>query len=170
MNDTKTKLSIFDFDGTLIDTALPDKGKLDYERITGKKWPYEGWWGKAESLDTTVFKSPIIKPVIDDYNREKQYDTTVMIMMTGRMVKLKDSVKKILDDKALYFDEYIYNTGGATLDAKLKSLDMLLLKYPSVKIVEMWEDRLEHIKSFEDWGKNHPELYFKINLVEGNHH
>lgn len=90
--------------------------------------------------------------------------------MTGRMIKLQNEVKAILDKKGLTFDKYIYNRGGGTLEAKIKSLDDLIRAYPSVKFVEMWDDRTEHIPSFEEWGKQHPDLEFRINLVPGNHH
>lgn len=165
-----TKLSIFDFDGTLVDTPLPDTGRTEYETKTGKKWPHEGWWGRSESLDQTVFEMPIIKNVVDAYAREKVNPSTLTVMMTGRMVKLQNDVKAILDKKGLVFDKYIYNRGGNTLDAKLKSLDDMIKVYPNVKSVEMWDDRLEHIPSFEKWGKEHPELEFKMNIVPGSHH
>ncbi len=35
-----TKLSIFDFDGTLIMSPLPDTGKIEYEKKTGHPWPH----------------------------------------------------------------------------------------------------------------------------------
>lgn len=170
LNQPIIKLSVMDFDGTLIDTALPDKGKIEYETKTGKKWPYEGWWGRAESLDMNVFDMPVIKSVVDAYNREKTSPSTLMVMMTGRMIKLQNEVKAILDKNGLTFDKYIYNRGGSTLEAKIKSLDDLIRAYPSVKFVEMWDDRILHIPEFEAWGKAHPELEFKINLVPGNHH
>ena len=33
-----TKFRVWDFDGTLIDTPLPDKGKITYQDKTGKIW------------------------------------------------------------------------------------------------------------------------------------
>ncbi len=48
--DKITNISIFDFDGTLIDTMTPEQGKKIYKEKTGKEWKYKGWWGKIESL------------------------------------------------------------------------------------------------------------------------
>jgi hypothetical protein len=50
----------------------------------------------------------------------------------------------------------------------------MLDELPNVRYIEMWDDRTEHIKPFEDWGN---ELVssgrldgFKVNHVIGNHH
>lgn len=169
----KNKLSVFDFDGTLIDTPLPDAGRITYEKKTGQPWPHKGWWGQADSLDTSVFEMPVIKSVGDDYNTEKTNANTVMVLLTGRMAKLGSLVKKVLDEKGLTFDEYHYNTGGSTDDFKIKTLTKLVEKYPNCE-VEMWEDRMEHIPLFEQWGKSMvlegKITDFKINVVFSGHH
>ena len=165
-----TKIDVMDFDGTLVDSPTPDKGKPAYFAKTGKPWPFEGWWSKPLSLDQSIFDMPVIQSVVNDYNRDSLNPEILMVMMTGRMSRLSNEVKSILDSKGLTFDEYVYNHGGSTIDSKIKSLGQLLVKYPNVDSVEIWEDRQEHIPAFEAWGKAHPELKFKINLVAGNHH
>jgi HAD domain family 1 in Swiss Army Knife RNA repair proteins len=149
----KTKLSVFDFDNTLIATPLPDSGKIAYEEKTGKSWPHKGWWGQADSLDMNVFDIQPNPDVVSDFKKEKSSDTTLTVMLTGRLKKLSNFVKAILDKHNLTFDEYHFNNGGRTDEEKLKTLDELLDKYPSIKIVEQWDDRLSHIPKFEAWGK-----------------
>ena len=169
-----TKLAIWDFDGTLVDTPLPLQGKALYKEKTGNDWPFSGWWGQKLSLDMNVFDMPVIKSVITDYQKEKTNPNTCMVMLTGRMVKLGDSVKKILDAKKLTFDEYHFNRGGSTDVAKIKTLETLLEKYPNVKDLEMWDDRLEHIPVFQSWGdkllKSGRLNTFNINVVPANRH
>jgi hypothetical protein len=166
---TKTKLSIFDFDGTLIETPLPEEGKLKWGIKKGIPWPYEGYWGRHESLDMDIFDMPTVEDVEIDYNREKAKPDTIMVMLTGRMVKLKDYVKKILDSKGFEFDEYCYNRGGNTDVEKMRTMETLLDKYPNVVELEMWDDRMEHIPTFEQWGKaqcvNGRLKEFSINMV-----
>jgi hypothetical protein len=166
--DKITKLSVFDFDGTLIMTPLPETGRITYEKKTGKPWPHKGWWGQADSLDTSIFEMPVIQSVLSDYKTEKSNPNTLMVLLTGRMVKLGDTVKKVLDENGLTFDEYHYNTGGSTDDFKIKTLNSLVDKYPNCEI-EMWEDRLEHVGLFEQWGKKMSLegkiTDFKINVV-----
>ena len=169
-----TKLSIFDFDGTLIDSPLPDYGKQEYLEKTGSEWPFSGWWGRELSLDQSIFDIQPIPMVISDYNKEKANPNTCTVMLTGRMVKLADAVKKILDSFNLKFDEYHYNRGGSTDVAKMKTMEQLLNKYQTVTSLEMWDDRLEHIPVFQAWGDNLIKSGrlkdFNINVVPTNRH
>ncbi len=164
-----TKLSVFDFDGTLVDTPLPEIGKEEYKEKTGKDWPFSGWWGQPLSLDMDIFDMPTIPMVMSAYKKEKTNPETVMIMLTGRIVKLGDKVREILDKKNLTFDEYHYNKGGSTSVDKIKTLDSLLNKYSNVKTVEMWDDRESHFEIFNKWGdekiKEGRLISFKLNEV-----
>jgi FMN phosphatase YigB (HAD superfamily) len=170
----KTKIKIFDFDGTLVDTPLPETGKVEYQEKTGKQWPYEGWWGRHESLDMEVFEMPTVPMVMDAYKEAKADPNNIVVMLTGRMQKLSQDVKNILDAKGLSFDDYLYNRGGETGDAKMKDMDILLKKYPEADEIEMWDDRIAHIPRFEEWGaKKVAEgrlKKFHINLVPTTHH
>jgi len=169
-----TKLAIWDFDHTLINTPLPEVGMLEYTKKTGKEWPHKGWWSKPESLDDSIFDMPVIESVIADYEREKGDDSTLHVMLTGRMPHLSHLVEKILNDKGLEFHEYHYSTGGATEISKIRTLDALLEKYQDIEAVELWEDRMAHLPIFEAWGKKNCESGrikdFKINLVISDHH
>ena len=169
-----TKISVFDFDGTLIDTPLPEDGKEVYLKKTGTEWPFSGWWGRELSLDQSIFDIQPIPMVISDYNKEKTNQNTCVVMLTGRMIKLADAVKKILDSFNLKFDEYHYNRGGSTDVAKIKTMEQLLSKYQTVTYLEMWDDRLEHIPVFQAWGDNLIKSGrlkdFNINVVPTNRH
>ena len=169
-----TKLSVFDFDGTLVDTPLPDYGKAEYKKKTGEDWPFPGWWGQPLSLNQKIFDMPTIPMVQSAYKKEKSKPNTNVIMLTGRMSKLGDYVKHILDSKGFEFDEYHYNRGGSTEVAKIKTLEDLLSRYPDVQVVEMWDDRDEHIPIFQEWGdekvKSGRLSDFKINHVPQHRH
>jgi hypothetical protein len=147
-----TKLTIWDFDGTLVDTPLPEEGKKIYKQKTGNEWPHAGWWGRADSLDMSIFDMPVIKSVIADYNKEKSNPDTMTVMLTGRMVKLGDLVRKILADKNLTFDEYHFNRGGSTDVAKIKTMEDILRRVNTIKEIHMWDDREKHIPVFQAWG------------------
>ena len=164
----KTKIAVFDFDGTLMATPLPDTGKDLYKKNTGKDWPHKGWFSKPESLCMKSFDINPIKDVLEAYQSEKEKGS-ILVMLTGRMSRLEPHVKAILDAHDMKFEHYLYNTGGDTKDVKLASLDKLLNDYPSVVEVEMWDDRLIHIPFFEEWGKvnclSGRLKDFKINVV-----
>lgn len=169
MDKKITKLAIFDFDGTLIDTPLPEVGKVIYQEKTGKPWPHEGWWGKSDSLDMEIFEMATVADVITDYEKEYADENTAVILLTGRMVKLTEHVMAILKAKELVFDDYHLNRGGATEVAKIKSMEKLLIKYPDVTEMELWDDRLLHVPIFQEFGDkliaDGRITHFKINVV-----
>jgi hypothetical protein len=164
-DNTIQRIAIFDFDGTLVNSPLPDEGKVEYEKKTGKPWPHTGWWSKPESLDSTIFNMSVIPETKSFYEREKSMPNTLMVMMTGRIQKLSGQVEAILNANGLKFDRYIYNRGGATLDSKINSLDMLLSEFPEVKNLVMFDDRIEHINPFKAWASTVDNLDFDITLI-----
>lgn len=168
------RLAVFDLDGTLLDTPLPEIGKVVYETKTGNQWPHLGWWGQPMSLDTEIFEIPVIQHVIEDYLVEKEDPDTMVVMLTGRMVKLTDLVKKILHEKKLTFHEYHFNKGGSTESAKIKTLTKILEEQPTIKDITLWDDREAHIPIFQQWGDEQIESgrveNFKINVVPSERH
>lgn len=174
MSTKITKITIWDFDGTLIDSPLPEFGKKHYEDKTGIKWPYKGWWGRELSLDMDIFDMPVVPQVIEAYHKEKANDTTLMVMLTGRMEIMRPHVIKILDSHDLKFDEYHFNKFGATEIAKMRTMEKLLTKYTEVTEMELWDDRLAHIPIFEAFGQRLVEegrlKDFTINVVPADRH
>jgi hypothetical protein len=169
-----TKLDVFDFDGTLVDTPLPEEGKKIYKQKTGKDWPHAGWWGQPLSLDTSVFDMPTVPSVIADYEKERAKPNTMTVMLTGRMVKLGELVRKILADKNLTFDEYHFNRGGSTDTAKIKTMEDILRRVNTIREIHMWDDREEHIPVFQKWGDDMVEKglldSFNITVVPATRH
>jgi hypothetical protein len=168
------KIKFFDFDGTLVKSPLPETGKIIYQEKTGQEWPHKGWWSQPLSLDMDMFDIPSIQMVIDAYEEHRTCEETCNVMLTGRMEKLNTFVRKILDSKGLEFHEYHYNTGGSTETAKMKTISQLLKKYKYVKEVVMFDDRLEHIPIFQDFGDALVESgrleKFEIIVVPSNNH
>jgi hypothetical protein len=165
-DDKITKISIFDFDGTLINTATPDTGKLIWKEKTGQDWPHIGWWSKKESLDSTVFDNSTISSVVNAYKVESVNPNTLTIMMTGRIPRLSNEVESILTSNGLKFDKYLYNNSSDTLKFKLGKLDSLITQYPNLKVIELWEDREPHVIAFREWGDSHPNIRVKVNQVK----
>jgi len=146
-----TKLALFDFDGTLVDTELPETGKEIWLKKTKKVWPHIGWWGKADSLDTEIFDNKLIPSVKEAYDIIKTESETLSVMLTGRRLALAKEVNKILKMHGLIFDEHHFNTGGATEVCKMRTIDKLLKNYPDVEEISIWEDRIAHVDIFHDF-------------------
>lgn len=174
--DECTKLKIWDFDGTLCDTPLPEDGKPIWEEATGEKWPHIGWWSKVESLDLEIFEHKTLPSVMVDFDKYKDDPECANIMLTGRRAKkpLEEAVKAILDSHGLSFDLYFHNNGAETGDNKMWRMEKLLKEFPNLESIEMWDDRDEHIPRFQEWGDNLVKegklKEFKINHVLGEHH
>ena len=163
--DNITKIAIFDFDGTLVDSPHPDTGKKEWEEKTGEKYPHIGWWSKRESLDTNIFDINPIKDTVMDYLTEYEDPTTLVIMLTGRLSNQSDQVEEILHDKNIIFDEYHYKKASSTLASKFNTIQDLLKRYPNVNFIEMYEDRASHAQEFEEWGRENG-IDIKVNLIE----
>lgn len=164
------KLSVFDFDNTLVKSPEPDFGKKFYKFKTGEDWPHVGWWSQPDSLNARIFDIPIISKTLSIYHKEKSDPNALVVMLTGRIQKLSKYVENILSHYNLKFDKYFYNTGGETLLFKINVLDNLLKQYPHVDSVLLNDDRLEHIPAFEAWGNNHLKSGllkdFDINVIQ----
>jgi YD repeat-containing protein len=159
-----TKISIFDFDGTLMDTPHPEEGKREWEEFTGKKYPHIGWWGKPESLDDAVFDIQPIESTVSDYKKEMSNPNTLVIMLTGRLPHQSEQIEELLALHNINFDEYHYKSNGDTLTSKINTIKSLLHRYPNVTEIEMWEDREPHVLSFEQWGEDN-NINLNVNLV-----
>ncbi|MCK5788377.1 MAG: hypothetical protein KAH32_05235 [Chlamydiia bacterium] len=172
-NGIVTKLCIFDFDGTLIDTELPERGKEIWKEVTNTEWPHIGWWGKKESLDMTVFENPVVPEVGEAYKVDSADPKNYMVMLTGRMAKLHNEVELILRKHNLTFDENIYNTGGDTFGNKVKHLERLLNELPNVTEILMYEDRAPHIEKFNNlfmqWVSEGKIESYNIIKIDTNH-
>jgi FMN phosphatase YigB (HAD superfamily) len=164
------KLSVFDFDGTLVDTPTPVVGKTIWKLKKGEDWPYQGWWGRNESLDMSVFDMPVIEKTIESYREEISKSDTLVIMLTGRTHQNSGHVKSILDSHGLKFHKYLFKRGGDTLIDKVRQLESLLKELPNLEEIEMWDDRTEHIPHFIEWGEKLSPIKFKMNVVPSNHH
>tara|TARA_B110000211_G_C14035483_1_gene534301 strand:- start:529 stop:1623 length:1095 start_codon:yes stop_codon:yes gene_type:complete len=160
-----TKISIFDFDGTLMRTPHPEEGKKEWETFHNEDYPHIGWWSKPESLDDAVFNIEPIESTVDDYIKEKENPNTLVIMLTGRLPHHHDQIVELLLLHNIVFDEYHYKETGDTLGSKLHTIISLLNRYPNVSSIEMWEDREPHATSFEEWGKENG-VIIEVNLVK----
>jgi hypothetical protein len=158
----KTRLAVFDFDGTLVNT--PEKPQA---------WK-GGWWGKDHSLLPPFVprfqelkekgQHLLNQKVVDAYLLSKKCPKTHTVMMTGRHWGLSRTVMNILYGFGLCEEydrhnlleesnQFIFISGGNTLAGKLERLTELFKEFPEVVEVEMWEDRQEHIPHFREHAK-----------------
>ena len=146
------KIAIIDFDGTLFFTPMPEEGKEEYEKVTGKEYPHIGWWSKKESLDTDVFDIPINEDILRKYKECEGDSNCMTILCTGRIEKLKDEIKELFKEHGIDFDRE-YFSKGQTLDWKLKTFGEIYEEYPDAEIT-IYDDRDDHLSHFQKWAEN----------------
>lgn len=160
-------LYCYDFDGTLVHSPTPHEGKQTWKRETGLDWPYNGWWGKSESLDSSVFYVPKNEWVYQRYLESISEEDSYNIMATGRLQKvpgMRDNVEKILNQHNLSFDEVHLNNIGDTFRFKIKLFEDLMKKTKCEHFV-MYDDRHEHLVKFNHWAKNHKKAITVVDIV-----
>ena len=154
-----TRVAVFDFDGTLF--GSPEKPVW---------WPWQGFWGRPESLSPPyVPENPGAEwwasPVVHAARQAMADPQTLTVMMTGRPPKLEARIRQMLDGMGLRFDHYYFSRGDSTLPFKLAMLDQLIKLNWDARLVEMWEDRSEHIGAFEAQIGKYPDVVARVHHV-----
>jgi hypothetical protein len=173
-----TKVSVFDFDGTMIDTTMPEIGKKMWKDATGEDFPHKGWWSKRESLDINIFPNEPFADMVSAFNKEKANENTFVSLCTGRITPLTKQVNAVLDKNNLKFDDVVltgdkrFNDGAKdTLSFKINYLNSLQSTFPNLEMIEFWDDRNHHHDTFVQWGKLQtiPVQINHVKRVEENH-
>ena len=143
MDKMKT-VHIFDFDGTLVDSPLPQEGKVMFTRITGRAYPYQGWWGREESLLPEYDIKPI--PLVHEAYTEAKINGDAVVLLTNRMSKLERHVVHVTNSLGMVFDQYSFKYDHRTKSDRAR--DIIVRHFPEVDIVHVWEDMDEHVLDF----------------------
>ena len=152
----QTILNVFDFDGTLMDSPMPNPGKEKYNEITGKDWPHKGWWGQIDSLKP--FEVQPIEQTKDFYNKYSTIPNSITILMTNRMAKFEPVVKEKLD--GLYvFDYYDFKNDNREKPERIKDM---LKNNPSIDTINIFDDMDEQIMRFNKFKDENPNLEINI--------
>jgi len=107
------KLAIYDFDGTLIDSPMPDPGKQIWKEKTGEEYPHQGWWGRKESLNTDVFDIKPFPSILAKLQDDMADPDTSTIILTARMERLRPELENILNLNNIHVDQLITKDGAA---------------------------------------------------------
>lgn len=165
------KLAIYDFDGTLFKSPEQDEGIKRYESLTGKPWPFKGWWGKLETLlPPLVPQKPsgewFHKNVVSSQRIDASDPSTTTIMMTGRHIGFKNRILEILENYNIKFDDTYFagqpgSVGSSTFEIKSNNIRKLV-QGQKFNILEIYEDRIDHVHDFENFSKK----LIESNLIE----
>jgi|TARA_R110002020_G_scaffold196775_1_gene397746 hypothetical protein len=143
------KLSLFDFDNTLVETPYEDSPYLD----------------TPESLDPNIWNFKFNKETIKEYFNESSNNSTITVLLTNRIDSVEENVLDILDNEKVIFDEKMFIEGKEGDRSKGKRLEKLLRKYPETTEIEYWEDKDKHIKDVVSTCEKYPDIKLNINKI-----
>ena len=156
------KLYSFDFDDTLCFTPKPEEGKVIWLEKTGTPFPYDGWWGRSESLDINIFDIKLNPWIYTEYLNAISDDENFVFMATGRRTKLGNDVKKILNKHNLSFDALHFNNTRDTFEFKCGIFESYVDEMMPDEFF-IFDDRKEHLVRFIEWSK---EIKCKITICD----
>lgn len=137
-------LLVIDFDGTLCNTPHPEYGKKMWSDYYNKEYPHIGWWSKPESLDLNVFDINCYKSMVNIINKYSGSETYKMIL-TSRIYKLNDEIRKVLDRNNIYVDEINTKSGKKDKGERLKEI---IIKFPELEKIMAFDDNIEDINAY----------------------
>ena len=152
-------------DGTLLDAPLPEQGKKEYERIKGKPYPHNGWWGRWESL-LPEFDIKPLDCILPHYDRATEDPNAARVLLTNRMYRLKPNILPILQKNKLYFEHHSFKYDGKT--KMQRALSIMDEHFPDVTEIEFFDDMIEHIEDFTEMWNERPEIKLTIHWVFGD--
>lgn len=141
-----TRLAVFDFDGTLIDSPEPEAGKAQWSKKMGKPYPHIGWWGRPESLDLNVFDIKPFRSVLLQLKKELVTPNTYVIILTSRMEKLRPQVEAVLAANHIKVDKVDMKRAEGDKGVKVMRY---VQQFPDLKTINVYEDRDTDLASYE---------------------
>lgn len=148
------RLAAFDFDGTLMNSPEKEFGKIGWQKKTGREYPYEGWWGRPESLDLNVFDINPFPSVLHQLKKEQSTPNTFVIVLTSRMEKLRPQVQAVLDANDIHVDKLDMKYNWKNKGEKI--LDYIN-EFPELEEINVYDDMEKHIQAFEEIKNQIPE-------------
>jgi len=153
----KARVAIYDFDGTIFHSPEREQGELSYFNATGEFFPHAGWWGKNETLIPPIVpqipdSSWYLQETLKAHREDSLRDDTEVILMTGRPYKNRHRILEICDLAGLKFDRHFFKgqpgqKGSDTFSVKRNFIQDHIF-HPELKVLEIWEDRPEHVSNF----------------------
>ena len=138
------RLTVFDFDGTLFRSPEEPEG-------------YKGnWWASKASLDKPNVpenpdRSHWFKDTITAAREAIDNKKTFSMLLSGRMEKnFGDRIEELLDQQGITFNYVKLNDSGQdTVKFKIKEIKKVLQDYPKINLIEIWDDKSEHLSQFQ---------------------
>lgn len=154
-----TVIRVFDFDGTLYNSPIPNPELWDKNMIGTLMGEVHrgglGWFQNPITLSEKYLgNSTFNKDVIAEVFKSMNDPNSITVLLTGRTTEYEHLIRNILDERGLVFDHYGFKPiirGGKipTFQFKQEFITNLVNDYKP-DAIEFWEDRLRHVKKFNE--------------------
>src|SRR5574343_68294 len=157
-----TKINIFDFDGTIFNSPVPN-GKIWDSKTFGRLMADSsrgglGWFQHTITLDNKYIKDSTCNEEVVAAVRKSMADPScATILLTGRDTSFSNRIRDILSSNGLVFDDFgfkpepkVGEIRETTMNFKKRFIKEMIEKYGANK-VEMWEDRQKHVITFREY-------------------
>lgn len=168
----KTKLDVFDIDGTLYRTPIYRADwwiKNDPQAYNKIKYD---WWTSRLSLGDPYIPCPAptdmhIEHIVQRARESEADPNSHFVIMTGRVESLRDLVERnILEGMGLAPDRIFLKEYGRTAQYKEAKL-LELIEDLGITEVEMWEDQHKYVVRYGQFLENHPQIEtYKVHHVD----
>lgn len=153
MDDFKNKdktsilrVAFYDFDGTIIDSPMPELGKLLWAKHKGMAYPYKDWWSKPHSLDMDIFDIKGVRAVEQRLQKDINNKNCWTVLLTNRLSQLEPFVLKVLNNLNFNLDEL-------QMMDKINLSKSMRVKYtlqglPQANQIDIYDDDDKNISDF----------------------
>lgn len=163
MENNKTVLRFFDFDGCLFDSPLPDKGKLEWSKFYGIEYPHKGWWGRLESMDLKAFNILPREEVYKIYN-DGRGENVIDFILTSRLLRFEPIIKELLKIHNIDIkDEHILTKNKYEKGERIFQV-ALLFKDLNITDIYFYDDRDKEIESANEWKESIEDLGINFHI------
>eukprot|EP01103_Thecamoeba_quadrilineata_P006146 TRINITY_DN15871_c0_g1_i1.p1 TRINITY_DN15871_c0_g1~~TRINITY_DN15871_c0_g1_i1.p1 ORF type:complete len:416 (+),score=79.80 TRINITY_DN15871_c0_g1_i1:33-1280(+) len=171
-------LAIFDFDGTLFRSPVPNP-KLWNRSVLGLLYSAPssgglGWFQSTLTLSPPYIPSPpplgfFNSEIFEAAQRSICDPNSVSVLLTGRTVEYKDIITGLLTHYGLVFDHYGFKglNGDTTKDFKEGFVRDIVSK-TNPDLIQLFEDRIGHVKFFHSLLSSLNIKYEIIHVQESN--
>lgn len=140
------RVAFYDFDGTIIDSPMPELGKLLWAKKNGISYPHKGWWSKPESLDMSIFDIKGIKAIEQRLHKDINNKNCWTVLLTNRLSKLESEVLKVLNHLNITIDELqMMNRINFSKSMRVK---YTLQGLPQATQIDIYDDDDKNISDF----------------------
>uniref|UniRef100_A0A6B2L658 Swiss Army Knife RNA repair protein HAD domain-containing protein n=1 Tax=Arcella intermedia TaxID=1963864 RepID=A0A6B2L658_9EUKA len=169
-------MNVFDFDGTLFKSPVPNPQNWDSKLIGKLKSTIDsqglGWYQDILTLSEPYVPSNpgeewFVTHIKEQVRKSMREQKCATALLTGRTVNYAGIIHKIIQSAGLEFDDYGFKplTEVTTMNFKKQYLRDLVSKY-NPKEIYIWEDREKHAKEFEKFfAAQFPGIQCKVNLL-----